>query len=752
MDKKNNHFLKKILLTFKVEAEEHIKAMSSGLLELEKTPTAEKQMAIIETIFREAHSLKGAARAVNMTEIEAICQSLESVFAALKRQEIASSPELFDVLHQAVDSLGKLLSSLESERTTSDNSKITTLIRQLESALEGTLPPLQQDAPPKIETKGPVLPEKPSLTETVRISTTKLGSLLLQAEELLSGKLMAGQRVAELGEINSTLTAWKKGWAKFRTSDFGFRNAELKNPQSQIRNPQLKEFLDWNNTFVKSLESKLTVLTKSAEHDNMSFGRVVDNLLEDMKKVLMLPFSSFLETFPKIARDLSRDRGKEVELVIQRGEIEIDKRILEEMKDPLIHLVRNCVDHGIEKPKERELKNKPPRGMITVAISQKNGSNVEVLISDDGAGMDVAKVRAAALKLGIVSQEEAEKLNEKEALSLIFHSGVSTSPIITDISGRGLGLAIVREKVEKLGGFVSLETHPDVGTTFRIVLPLTLTMFRGVLIRVDEHLFLLPTTNVERVVRVNKEGIKTVENRETIQLNGQAVSLVRLGDALELPRKSPTSDSADSMPVVVLGSAEKRIAFLVDEILNEQEVLVKSLGKQLSRLRNIAGATVLGTGKVVPILNVPDLMKSAVRSSAVAVKPAAPPLEEKEAERKSVLVVEDSITARTLLKNVLEATGYDVKTAVDGVDAFTQLRTSEFDIVVSDVDMPRMNGLDLTAKIRSDKKLADLPIVLVTALDSREDRERGIDVGANAYIVKSSFDQSNLLEVIRRLI
>jgi len=204
--------------------------------------------------------------------------------------------------------------------------------------------------------------------------------------------------------------------------------------------------------------------------------------------------------------------------------------------------------------------------------------------------------------------------------------------------------------------------------------------------------------------------------------------------------------------VVVLGSAEKRIAFLVDEILNEQEVLVKSLGKQLSRLRNIAGATVLGTGKVVPILNVPDLMKSAVRSSAVAVKPAAPPLEEKEAERKSVLVVEDSITARTLLKNVLEATGYDVKTAVDGVDAFTQLRTSEFDIVVSDVDMPRMNGLDLTAKIRSDKKLADLPIVLVTALDSREDRERGIDVGANAYIVKSSFDQSNLLEVIRRLI
>jgi two-component system chemotaxis sensor kinase CheA len=220
---------------------------------------------------------------------------------------------------------------------------------------------------------------------------------------------------------------------------------------------------------------------------------------------------------------------------------------------------------------------------------------------------------------------------------------------------------------------------------------------------------------------------------------------------LELPRKRAPGDSTDAVPALVLGLAEKRIAFFVDEVLSEQEVLVKSLGKQLARVRNIAGAAVLGTGQVVPVINVSDLLKSAVRQSVTPVKQAAAPVEE-EAEKKSVLVVEDSITARALVKNILEAAGYRVATAVDGIDGFTQLRSGQFDIVVSDVDMPRMNGFDLTAKIRADKKLSPLPVVLVTALESREDRERGIDVGANAYIVKSSFDQSNLLEIIRRLI
>jgi len=310
----------------------------------------------------------------------------------------------------------------------------------------------------------------------------------------------------------------------------------------------------------------------------------------------------------------------------------------------------------------------------------------------------------------------------------------------------------VGEKVEKLGGTVFLESHPGTGTACRIILPLTLATFRGILICVDEHLFILPTTNVEQVVRVSKEHIKTVENRETIRLNGQAVSLVRLADVLKFAPKCTADESADLLQVVVLGSAEKRIAFTVDGVLSEQEVLVKKLGAQLTRVPNIAGVTVLGTGKVVPILNVPDLMKSAVRVMGGPIRLPAALVEIEEIKRKSVLVVEDSITARTLLKNILESAGYDVKTAVDGIDAFTIMKTEDFNLVVSDVDMPRMNGFDLTAKIRRDKELSELPVVLVTALESHGDREHGIDTGANAYIVKSSFDQSNLLEVIQRLI
>ena len=334
---------------------------------------------------------------------------------------------------------------------------------------------------------------------------------------------------------------------------------------------------------------------------------------------------------------------------------------------------------------------------------------------------------------------------------LIFRSAVSTSPLVTDISGRGLGLAIVREEVEKLGGLVRVETERDVGTSFRIALPLMLATFRGILVEASEQVFAVPTVNVDRVLRIAKNEIRTVENRETISVNERAVPLVRLDDALELPKKHTDGEDSRAILALVLGAAEERIAFRVDEILDEQEVLVKSLGKQLARVRNIAGATVLGSGKVVPILNAPDLIKSAV-SSAPAAAGATPAEIAEETEKKSILVAEDSITSRMLLKNILESAGYHVKTAVDGVDALTTLKAEEFDLLVSDIDMPRMNGLVLTERIRTDKRLAELPVVLVTALASREDRERGIDVGANAYIVKSRFDQSDLLQVIRRFI
>jgi two-component system, chemotaxis family, sensor kinase CheA len=766
---KDHDFLKRLRSTFEVEAREHISAMSSGLIALERTTVAGQRLDIIETIFREAHSLKGAARAVNLAEIEAICQALESVFAALKRQEIVVSTELYDTLHQALDSLGPLLASPEAGPVVAEASRISAVLQRLESLPKAAFaetrgseirdPALIPEPMPPSPVSGVLSPVS---AETVRISTAKLDALLLQVEELLSAKLTAGQRADELREISTTLAAWQRERTKIHPvvtamqqslGKAGPERAELSEGWAQATNwmRQLLDFLAWHDDYLKTFESKLTTLTKAAEQDHRALGRMVDDLLEDLKKVSMQPFSSLLAVFPKLARDLARARGKEVEVVIHRGEIDIDRQILEEMKEPLIHIVRNCIDHGIESPQERERKHKSRRGTVTVAISQKDGSKVEILVSDDGAGIDVTRVRSAAQKLGLVAQGGPDPLNAQEVLSLIFQSGVSTSPTITDISGRGLGLAIVREKAGKLGGVISVDTSPDVGTTFRIVLPLTLATFRGVLVRAAERLFVLPLTQVERVMRVNKADLTTVESRETLQLNGRVVSLVWLEDALELPRKNATDASVGSIPVVVLAAAEKRMAFAVEAILGEQEVLVKGLGPQLPRVRNIAGATVLGTGQVVPVLNVPDVLKSAVRASAAAISPGVTTVGREGAGQKSVLLVEDSVTTRMLLKNLLETAGYRVRTAVDGVDGLAQLRSGAVDIVVSDVDMPRMNGFDLTAQIRGDKQFADVPVVLVTTLASPADRERGMQVGANAYLMKSGFDQTDLLAVIQRL-
>jgi two-component system chemotaxis sensor kinase CheA len=504
------------------------------------------------------------------------------------------------------------------------------------------------------------------------------------------------------------------------------------------------------------LVDKVTIVNQVFEQDQRSLRQMVDEHLNAMKQVLMLPVTTLVEVFPKLVRDLAREQGKEVDLVIRGAEIEIDKRILQELKDPLIHLLRNCVDHGLEKPETRAHQQKPARGTIALIISAKDSRQVEMLISDDGAGIDVKHVRAAAIKAGVITDEAAEKLSPQETLALIFQSGISTSEIITNISGRGLGLAIVREKVEKLGGSVTVETFPGAGTTFRLRMPLTLATFRGVLVRACGQLFILPTIHVERTVRVHPDEIQTVEIRETIRFEGQVLALVKLGDVLGLPVSTTGSDqnndlslaTADHIAVLILVSAEKRIAVQVDEVLTEEEVLVKGLGKQLSRVRNISGATILGAGTVVPIINVADLMVSAVRPGAAALAR----FEKVPTHIARIMVAEDSITARSLLKTILETGGFQVSTAVDGVDAYTQLVSGEFDLVVSDVDMPRMSGFELTSKIRGDKKLADLPIVLVTALESRRDRERGIEVGANAYIIKSSFSQNNLLKVIQRLL
>jgi two-component system chemotaxis sensor kinase CheA len=751
----DNDFQKRLLATFKVETKEHLTAVSAGLIELEKAGDAEQRQAILEVVFREVHSLKGAARAVNMTGVESVSHALESVFAAMRRKPELPSPALFDLLHQAVDTIERLLLSLETDRGTIAPAHIRELVQCLQNAVAGTAPLPPTPASLLAEYQENPVPEKQSQADTVRIASGKLDSLLHQAEELVAAKLSALQRTIELDDIDATFVLWEKEWRKTRPAR---RKMDKIRQTATSRSlaaadvshlTRLLEFLDWNHAFVKSMQSKVHSLTKTSASDRHTLNGMVDTLLDDMKEALMLPFAIILEPLPKMVRDLARDRGKDAELVQEGSAIEIDKRILEELKDPLLHLLRNCVDHGIEKPDERQRKGKPARGEISVAATLLDSNRIEIRVADDGAGIDTARLLETAVKSGLTGADEAELLERGKLLEFIFTSGFSTSPVIDDISGRGLGLAIVREKVTNLGGAITVASEPQGGTTFTIVLPLSLSTYRGILVRAGEQLFVIPAPQVERCARTGNNAIKTVENRETVLLGNEAVSFVRLASVLGLPRSVRKGEEPDDVRLFVLNNGEVRIAFGVEEILGEQEILVKGLGRQLSRVRNISGSTVLGTGKVVAILHPGDLLKSAVK---VAAAPAATIPGKEAAVRKSVLIVEDSITARTLLKNIIETAGYETSTAVDGLDALALLRTEEIDLVVSDVDMPRMNGFDLTARIRASREFAELPVILVTSLDSREDRERGIEAGANAYLVKSSFDQSNLIEIIRRFI
>ncbi|MCA1960111.1 MAG: chemotaxis protein CheW, partial [Desulfomonile sp.] len=709
MGRKDEEFLKKLLATFKIEADEHLKAIAMGLLDLEKSPAGPERESLVETMYREAHSLKGAARSVNMTDIESVCQVVESVFATMKAGEIQLSTELFDLLHRATDIMTDLLAEMEGVET-------QTIIRQLnavlasrpaptaaapeeatassvppfdksqqQSSVEASTPdfekPIEAQAPHLEEERengaeegllvastgdltnrrsGPVKKERSFHSETVRIAVDKLDPLLRQVSEMVSVKLTTSQRVEDIRAVLSIVEQWKQKWSGVAGHGRALEPLMVRG-KSDAHIAKLVDFLEWNQSIIQALETKLAQLAKFAEADARLHGAMVDELLEDMMNVLMLPCSSLLEMFPKLVRDLARENGKEVRLEIAGSDLEIDRRILEEMKDPLIHLLRNSVDHGIEKPEVRLKKGKPREGTITVAFSQLSGNQIELVVSDDGAGIDVARVRDAAARQGMISEQEQQRLEGQDALSLVFRSEVSTSPMVTNLSGRGLGLAIVREKVENLGGNITVATAPQMGASFRIVLPVTLSTFRGILVQAFGEVFVVPTASVERVARIKKEMISTVGNHDTIEVNGRTVPLVRMGDILELtaPKKM---DDLGYVPVLILRSGDTLVAFQVDTILQEQEVLVKGLGKQLSRVRNVAGATVLGSGKLAPILNVTDLIKSATKGAFSGAGPAVR-VELAESGQKSVLVVEDSITSRMLLKNILESSGYDVTTS-----------------------------------------------------------------------------------------
>lgn len=752
MTTRNDDLHARLLKTFRAEAEEHVRALSEGLASLERA-TEDQRAAIVETAFREAHSLKGAARTVSASAIEESAHAVENVFSALKRGETACAPELFENLRRTVDVIAELVRSPQPAPAPAVVAQARGLAEALKGMAKTESPPQAEAseeagrvAPPSLQTTTTTAgPSGPEFPRTVRIATSRLESLMRHSEELLAATLALGPYPGHLRETASDLTQWRREWARLSPTLRALRREQDLNPA--IR--PILDFLDWSQAALAAREARLGGLARAAQQDQSLLNNLVRRFLADVEQALLLPLSTLLEGFPKLVRDLSRDGGKQADLDISGGDVEMDRRVLEELKDALVHMVRNCIDHGVESPAERERLGKPPGARIAIRAARLEGDRVEITVSDDGAGVDRDKVKSAARSSGLLTEGADEALEGPALLKLIAESGLTTSPMITSLSGRGLGLAIVREKVERLGGALAMDTVEGRGTTFRIVVPVGLATMRAVFVAAGGQTFAIPAAAVERVARIEEGAVLTVENRETLESAGEVLSLHSLAFVLGLPRDDGSGGRREGHAVVLAGEQAKA-AFAVEEVLAEREVLVKGLGPQLVRVRHVTGATVTPTGEVVPVLHPPQLLASAGRGPAPAPKATAP--KEKPRHQPRVLVAEDSITSRVLLRNILESAGFSVLVAVDGVDALTTLKTEPVALLVSDVDMPRMNGFDLTVRIRADAKLADLPVVLVTALDSREDRERGIDVGANAYIVKSSFDQSNLLEVVRRLI
>ncbi len=781
MDKKQE-FQKRILATFRIEAQENIGVMSSYLIELENKPPDSRKEELFEALYRAAHSLKGASRAVGFAEIGSLCHGFEGVMSAIRDNNIVFNSQVFDVLFQTSDLIEEVLNALEKGISKELDEKIQKQIDNLtliEAGLEVEInhsenvsATLVTESNPTviIEKKEPEIKNETSgnnrsgenvyesstsqhklADDSIRVSSTKLDVLLMQAEEMLSLKLMANQRTKNLQKNLNDLVLWNKKASEIYSSSKSLKLASNSNSGSnshfEKELSKIIEFFEWSGTQIKNIEKGFSDILSLAIEENYSASSKIETLLDDVKELITIPFSTLLNGFPKMVRDISKDLGKEIKFTVIGDSIEIDRRILEQIRNPLIHILRNSIDYGIETPQERIEKNKSEKGEILFTIEQLENNKVELLISDDGCGIDLEKLEQIYIKNEIGDDAKTGQIDKNELLKYIFRSGVSTSKMVTDLSGRGLGMAITQEAIEQLGGTIRVKTEKGKSTTFIIQLPLSIVTYRGVIIELCGRQFIVPTQKVHSVNRIAATDIKTVGNKATVLIDGEIIPLVNLSEILEL---NSTQITSEFVQLIVFNIKAKKIGFTIDKVIGEQEVLVKKFNKQLSRVRNISGASILGSGKVVPILNIVDLYKSSLNTTTSVSLVSYDG--ELETVQKSILIVEDSITSRTLLKNILETSGYKVTTAVDGIDGFTKLKEGIFDAVVTDVEMPRMNGFDLTAKIRSDKEFADLPVVLVTSLSKREDREKGIDVGANAYIIKSSFDQSNLLEVLDRLI
>ncbi|MEM6282778.1 MAG: hybrid sensor histidine kinase/response regulator [Chloroflexota bacterium] len=813
-----------LLKLFWTEVREYLDQMNQYVMALEMSVPDDDAGAFVERLRelnRIAHSMKGAARAVGVKNVETIGHHLEDVFEAALQRGLGITPEIADLLYDALD-----LVQQEADGETIDAAMLQTVVQQLESEVETNItlgadndhdpkagampaerqilpekngnpresdtfkaihingggngdrpqpdpapepePPRRPPSPPPVDDVEPVSPffnrRSPNMTQTmlmrpaedtVRVSVDKLDRLMQESSELLVTRLQSEERKHDIDRLRRDHGRWAREWRTVRTAYIRLaRRLQISDDDEDTEDLRdLLEFLEANQRYLADTARSVSQLAGGVANDTMRLSALTDSIQDSISSLRLVPFDSILGTLHRTLRDASRETGKEAFLDVMGSSTEIDKSVLEHLKDPIMHLIRNAVDHGIETPVERDAAGKPEAGWVYLNVEQR-GSEIIIMVSDDGRGINGVALRDRALKAGIINQSVASNMTEDDMRTLIFHPGLTTKDSVTAISGRGVGMDVVRDRVESLRGRVSVSSRPGQGTVFTISVPVSLTRIRCVMLELGDETYAVPSLSVQRMERLAREDVFTAEGRPVVKIGERTLPLVSMGDMLGVPL-AENPDLAAPLRVVVLDAADRQVAFEVDALESERELVLKPLGGELASTRYVSGAALLGGGEVVIVLDANDIVRGATGAALPARRTPAPvmaaPTPQSE-QRLRVLVADDSITTRTLEKNILETAGCDVRVAFDGLQAWETLTEFPFDVVISDVEMPRMDGLALTRRIKETPTTRHIPVILLTSLQQAEHREAGLRAGADAYLIKSHFDQNELLRTIKAVL
>jgi two-component system chemotaxis sensor kinase CheA len=736
-----------VFAMFRAEGREHVANVTELLLALERGDIDE---AGLEELFRAAHSLKGSANTLGVDDVAEIAHAIEDVFGAVRRGEVAYGEEANDVILAALDAISGMVEEAAPGRQAETAGAAATAERvrallpnnagdaRVAARRGGRAGEEKASAAPgdgvTAVAKRPVTERKPPREETLRLPVAKLDAVI----DAFSGM-------------------WEE---KFRNDEFGARFHGIAVAAKSV-NRALEEALQVyrrrgdREEFSRQVEkaaSALGSVDREMRTIDFDFGGAakrfeldLDGFGDELGRLRMAPLRELFRGFRRPVRDLAVRLGKKVQLDIVGEDNELDKAIIELMKDPLNHILRNAVDHGIETEEERREAGKAPTGRILIS-STPIGSRLLIEVEDDGRGIDLAEVKRVAVATGAVRVEAADGLEPGEVARLVFEPGITTKAEVSEVGGRGVGLDVVVANVAALGGAVDVWTEAGIGTRFTIQLPLTIATARGLLVEAGRAKFIVPSSAIRRVEVISGREIETVGGRPVIRYDGRPIHAAELTTVLGYGGNGGFEVGS---VVLVLSTPSGEAALLVSGVVGEGEFLTKNLGPLGGRVPYFGAGHVTGKGEVILILNADVLVREVMRAEMpLRAAPAPAP----ERRKHTILVVDDSITTRSLEKNILEAAGYDVAIASDGQEALEVLNKVTCDVAVVDLQMPRMDGYELTRRLRASAAHRDLPIIVVTSLETEKDMARGLEAGADAYIKKSRFDQRELLSVIERFI